>query len=162
MHRYFLFAASLLVLAAPLSPVSAKHRRLASLDANGNLAASIERQAAANNVPAELVRRVIARESGGNARVVHSGNYGLMQIKLATARAMGYRGSAAGLLEPDTNMTYAVKYLAGAYRAAGGNMHCAVHYYASGYYYAAKRRRLSVRSTLAAVNAGPGWGIGKQ
>jgi soluble lytic murein transglycosylase-like protein len=84
-----------------------------------------------------------------------------MQIKLATARSMGYRGSAAGLLDPDTNMTYAVKYLAGAYRVAGGNMDRAVHYYASGYYYA-KRRRSSGGSTLTAVNAGPVWGIGNQ
>ena len=101
--------------------------------------------AAANNLPPALVGRVIARESGGNPRVVHAGNYGLMQIKLATARAMGYRGDAAGLLDADTNMTYAVKYLAGAYRAAGGSMDRAVHYYASGYYYAAKRQRLIER-----------------
>ena len=53
---------------------------------------------------------------------------------------MGYTGSAAGLLDADTNMTYAVKYLAGAYRVAGGNPNRAVHYYAAGYYYAAKRR----------------------
>ena len=31
----------------------------------------------------------------------------------------GLSGSAEGLLDADTNMTYAVKYLAGAYRAAG-------------------------------------------
>ena len=30
-------------------------------------------------------------------------------------------GTAEGLLDPDTNLTYAVKYLAGAYRAAGGD-----------------------------------------
>jgi len=163
MHRLYLLAAFLLLLAASLSPVSAKHRRLATLDANGNLAASIEMHAAADGLPADLVRRVIARESGGNSRVVHAGNYGLMQIKLATARSMGYRGSAAGLLDPDTNMTYAVKYLAGAYRAAGGNMDRAVHYYASGYYYAAKRSRPSSRTTLtAANNTGPVWGIGNQ
>ena len=55
------------------------------------------------------MRRVITRESRGNARVVSRGNYGLMQIKLATARSMGYRGDAAGLLDANTNMTYAVK-----------------------------------------------------
>ena len=56
---------------------------------------------------------------------------------------MGYRGDAAGLLDADTNMTYAVKYLAGAYHVAGGNPDRAVHYYASGYYYAAKRRGMN-------------------
>jgi soluble lytic murein transglycosylase-like protein len=127
-----------LALAAALSTASAQSRRVA-LDANGNLDALIARHAAANNVPESLVRRVIKRESGGNPRAVHAGNYGLMQIRLGTARAMGYRGGAAGLLNADTNMTYAVKYLAGAYRAAGGNADRAVRYYASGYYYAAKR-----------------------
>jgi soluble lytic murein transglycosylase-like protein len=140
MIRHLLSAAVLFALAASASAASPRHRHAVALDANGNLDALIASQAAANNVPAALVRRVIRRESGGNARVVHAGNYGLMQIRLGTARAMGYRGSAAGLLDPNTNMTYAVKYLAGAYRAAGGNMNRAVHYYASGYYYAAKRK----------------------
>ena len=64
-------------------------------------------QASAAGLPASLVERVIRRESGGNPRAVHAGNYGLMQIRLGTARAMGYTGSAAGLLDPQTNMTYA-------------------------------------------------------
>jgi soluble lytic murein transglycosylase-like protein len=51
-------------------------------DANGNLDALISRHAAANNVPEDLVRRVIKRESGGNPLVISAGNYGLMQIKL--------------------------------------------------------------------------------
>jgi len=121
-------------------PASAQHRRMASLDANGNLDSLIAQHAAANNVPESLVRRVIRRESGGNAHAVSRGNYGLMQIRLNTARSLGYRGSAAGLLDPSTNMEYAVKYLAGAYKVAGGNADRAVHYYASGYYYAAKRK----------------------
>jgi len=93
----------------------------------------IEQQASANGVPSSLVHRVIMRESGYNPHAVSSGNYGLMQIRLGTARAMGYSGSAAGLLDPDTNMTYAVRYLAGAYRAAGGNESRAVALYARGY-----------------------------
>jgi soluble lytic murein transglycosylase-like protein len=94
-------------------------------------------------VPASLVERVIARESGGNPRAVSRGNYGLMQIRLGTARAMGYAGSAAGLLDPQTNMTYAVRYLAGAYRAAGGNESRAVALYARGYNAAATAQNFS-------------------
>ena len=93
----------------------------------------VEQQASANDVPASLVHRVIMRESGYNPHAVSSGNYGLMQIRLGTARAMGYGGSAAGLLDAETNMTYAVRYLAGAYRAAGGNEGRAVALYARGY-----------------------------
>ena len=99
--------------------------------------------AAQAGVPASLVARIIKRESGGNPRAVHAGNYGLMQIKLGTARAMGYAGSAAGLLDPQTNMTYAVRYLAGAYRAAGGDENRAVALYARGYYAEAKARGFS-------------------
>jgi soluble lytic murein transglycosylase-like protein len=148
---------SMLVFAASGS-IYAQSGRAASLDANGNLDALIAKHAAANNLPENLVRRVIRRESGGNSRVVHAGNYGLMQIKLGTARAMGYRGSAAGLLDADTNMTYAVKYLAGAYRAAGGNSDRAVHYYASGYYRSGKHENLPAtikRSPVVAYNRTP-------
>lgn len=102
----------------------------------------IATHAASNGVPAELVHRVVVRESRYRAGAVgRGGASGLMQIKLATARAMGYSGSASGLLDPETNLTYGVRYLAGAYRAAGGNQGRAVGYYASGYYHAAKRVR---------------------
>jgi len=99
----------------------------------GALDAMIARHAAANGLPVELVHRVVKRESGYNPRASSRGNFGLMQIRAATARGVGYGGSVAGLLDPETNLTYAVKYLAGAYRAAGGNAGRAVSLYASGY-----------------------------
>jgi soluble lytic murein transglycosylase-like protein len=132
----FRFVALLALAPFATDPAAAGELR----DANGNLDALIAKHAAANGVPESLVRRVIKRESGGRARVVSKGNYGIMQIKPATARGMGYRGSAAGLLDADTNMTYAVKYLANAYKVAGGNPDRAVALYAGGYYYAAKRK----------------------
>lgn len=143
----------LVTLSIAASPASAQKQRLASLDGNGNLDSMISRHAAANNLPEDLVRRIIKRESGGNPRVVSAGNYGLMQIKLPTARAMGYTGTAAGLLDADTNMTYAVKYLAGAYRAANGNSSQAVHYYAAGYYYAAKRKGMTMPGDAQGLSA---------
>jgi hypothetical protein len=90
--------------------------------------------ARANGVPPSLVHRVIVRESGYNERAVNSGNYGLMQIRLGTARALGYSGDADGLLDPQTNMAYAVRYLAGAYRAAHGDEDRAIVLYSSGYH----------------------------
>ena len=151
MIRLTTCAFAALVLATALNlPVHAQ-----GVDSNGNLDALVSKHAAAYGVPEDLVRRVIKRESRGNPRAVSRGNFGLMQIKLATARSMGYQGSAAGLLDADTNMTYAVKYLAGAYRAAGGNPNRAVAYYAGGYYYAAKRKGMLARDDLrgAAVYA---------
>jgi len=162
MIRSFCLATTLLLVAAATSPLMARERARASLDANGNLDMLISKYASANGVPEALVRRVIKRESGGNPRVVSRGNYGLMQIKLATARALGYGGGAAGLLDAETNMNYAVKYLAGAYRVAGGNSDRAVHYYAAGYYYAAKRKGEQAYAAatpgIAAFKQAPGNG----
>src|SRR4051794_27063532 len=105
--------------------------------------AIVATHAAANGVPEALVHRVIVRESRYQPHLVgRGGTIGLMQIKLATARGLGYTGDAAGLRDPATNLTYAVKYLAGAYRAANGDHNRAVAYYAGGYYFAEKRRRL--------------------
>ena len=104
--------------------------------------------AKANMVPEALVHRVIVRESGYRPHLVSHGNIGLMQIKLGTARSLGYTGTAEGLREPETNLTWAVKYLAGAYRAANGDHKRAMHYYASGYYHAAKRQRHPSRPRL--------------
>jgi soluble lytic murein transglycosylase-like protein len=103
----------------------------------------VAKHAAANAVPEALVHRVIVRESRYRPGLVgRGGTIGLMQIKLATARSLGYTGTAEGLRDPETNLTYAVKYLAGAYRAANGNHNRAVAYYAGGYYWVAKRQRL--------------------
>ena len=126
------------VIALSITNASAQERH--STNTIGRLNSLIARHASANHVPEALVRRIIRRESGGNPHAVSKGNYGLMQIRLGTARALGYRGSAAGLLDADTNLTYAVKYLAGAFRVASGNPDRAVHYYAAGYYFAAKRK----------------------
>ena len=120
-------------------------RSVATRDAgHGELDAMIARQAQANGVPEALVHRVVIRESRYNPRAVGSGGaMGLMQIKYSTARAMGYTGSPSGLLDAETNLTYAVRYLAGAYKAAGGNPSGAVSNYARGYYVAAKRQGFS-------------------
>ena len=95
-----------------------------------------------HGIPERLVRKVAARESGYNPRLVHKRYYGLMQITYQSARSMGYKGTPKGLLDPEINLTYAVPYLANAYRAAAGNEARAVRLYAAGYYYVAKRKHL--------------------
>lgn len=116
----------------------------------------IAAHASANGVPESLVHRVIVRESRYNPRLVgRCGCLGLMQIKLGTARSLGYEGNAQGLLDPETNLTYGVKYLAGAYRVAGGNADRAVAYYARGYYYAAKQQHLAMQLTGDVHSASP-------
>ena len=136
-----------LVTAMALLPHAAQAQR-AQYDA---LVAS---HAQANGVPEALVHRVIVRESRYQPHLIgRGGTIGLMQIKLATARGLGYKGDAEGLRDPDTNLAYGVKYLAGAYHAANGDHNRAVHYYASGYYQAAKRQRLAHQAVKSPAEA---------
>lgn len=95
-----------------------------------------------NEVPVELVQRVIVRESTHRPGARNGPYYGLMQILPATARGMGYSGSPQGLLDAETNLKYAVKYLRGAYMVADGNQDAAVKWYSRGYYYEAKKKGL--------------------
>jgi soluble lytic murein transglycosylase-like protein len=116
-----------------------------AIGGEADYAEMVAAHARANGVPEALVHRVIVRESRYQPQLIgRGGTIGLMQIKLATARGLGYTGDAAGLRDPDTNLTYAVKYLAGAYRAANGDHARAMRYYAGGYYQIAKRQRLEL------------------
>jgi soluble lytic murein transglycosylase-like protein len=81
----------------------------------------IQRYAASYGVPVSLAHAVIKVESNYRTNAVGSaGEIGLMQIKPATARMMGYSGSAKGLFNPETNIKYGMKYLAMAHDLGGG------------------------------------------
>lgn len=132
----------------------------AALAGEADYAEMVATHARANGVPEALVHRVIMRESRYQPGLVgRGGTIGLMQIKLATARGLGYTGDAAGLRDPNTNLTYAVKYLAGAYHAAGGDHARALRYFAGGYYYAAKRQRPQAVqvANMGETNMGAPW-----
>jgi soluble lytic murein transglycosylase-like protein len=105
----------------------------------GRVDGLISKYAQIYDVPESLVRRVVQRESGFNPGARNGPYYGLMQIRHDTARSMGYGGSASGLLDAETNLKYAVKYLRGAYVVAGYNTDGAMRNYARGYYYDAKK-----------------------
>jgi len=108
----------------------------------GNYDGLISHYSAQYSVPERLVRRVIARESNYNAGARNGPYYGLMQISHATASGMGYSGAPGGLLDAETNLRFAVKYLAGAYTTARGDEDQAMRFYARGFYYDAKRAGL--------------------
>ena len=110
--------------------------------APGKISALISKYASMYGVPESLVHRVAKRESTYNPRALHRGNYGLMQIRYNTARSLGYDGNPSGLLDADTNLRYAVKYLRGAWLVAGKNEQAADWLYRTGYYYDAKRKGL--------------------
>lgn len=114
----------------------------------GSLSHLIDRYADRYNVPRDLVHRVVRRESNYNPVARNGPYYGLMQIHPQTARTMGFRGNPGDLLEPETNLTYAVKYLRGAWLVSGGDRDAAVGWYARGYYYEAKRQGLLEATSL--------------
>src|SRR5882672_10752462 len=127
---------------ACLATIAALHFPEIALAQRAEYDALVATHARANAIPEALVHRVIVRESRYQPALVgRGGTIGLMQIKLSTARGLGYTGDAAGLRDPETNLAYGIKYLAGAWRAANSDHARAMHYYASGYYYAAKRQR---------------------
>jgi soluble lytic murein transglycosylase-like protein len=100
----------------------------------------IETYAAAYDVPVDLVQRVVIRESTHRPEARNGPYYGLMQILPQTARTMGHDGPPSELLDAETNLKYAVKYLRGAWMLSDGSHDTAVSWYARGYYYEAKRR----------------------
>ncbi|MDK2775971.1 MAG: lytic transglycosylase domain-containing protein [Tabrizicola sp.] len=101
--------------------------------------ALIRKYARVHDIPESLLRRVIKRESNYNPRARNGPYYGLMQILPQTARTMGYQGPPEGLLDAETNLLYAGRYLRGAWLVSGGSQDRAVMWYAKGYYYEAKR-----------------------
>lgn len=103
------------------------------------LRALIVAAAQENDVPVSLVQRVVIRESTHQPEARNGPYFGLMQILPATARSMGFRGAPSDLLDAETNLKYAVRYLRGAWLVADGEEAEAVGWYARGYYYEAKR-----------------------
>ncbi len=102
----------------------------------------ISRLAKAHGVPEAFVHRVVKRESRYRPGAVSRHCFGLMQLKHATARSMGYEGSPRGLLDPKINLTYGIPYLANAYKIAEGDQDLAVKLYSAGYYETAKRKKM--------------------
>ncbi|WP_342071529.1 lytic transglycosylase domain-containing protein [Yoonia algicola] len=102
----------------------------------------INKYADVHDIPVTLLHRVIIRESTHNPAARNGPYYGLMQIHPQTARSMDYRGAPEGLLDAETNLKYAGRYLRGAWLVSDGDEATAVSWYARGYYYEAKRRGL--------------------
>ncbi|UIJ71403.1 lytic transglycosylase domain-containing protein [Aurantimonas sp. HBX-1] len=80
----------------------------------------IEKHAIQAGIPPALAYAVVRVESRYNPKAKGAGGvYGLSQIKPATARSMGFAGSPSDLLDADTNLTYGMKYLKGAWEQGG-------------------------------------------
>jgi soluble lytic murein transglycosylase-like protein len=123
-------------------PASSAFSTITSSSKSADLNQLISKYAALYEVPEHLVHKVARRESNYNPGAVHRGNWGLMQIRYRTAQGMGYKGSPNGLLDAETNLKYAVKYLRGAWLTADKDVAKADWLYRTGYYYQAKKKQL--------------------
>ncbi|WP_279477544.1 lytic transglycosylase domain-containing protein [Aureimonas sp. SK2] len=95
----------------------------------------IEREAKANDISVELAHAIVSVESNYRVEVTgRAGEIGLMQIKPATARDMGFTGDARELYNPAVNIKYGMKYLAGAERRGGGTLCGTILKYNAGHY----------------------------
>ncbi len=112
--------------------------------------ALINEYAVVHDIPPALLHRVIQRESDYRADARNGPYWGMMQILPQTARTMGHQGPPDELLDPEVTLTYAGRYLRGAWLVSDGDIDEAVGWYARGYYYEARDRCLLVETGLNA------------
>ncbi len=76
------------------------------------------------DLPQGLLASVCFIESHHNTQAIHRNDgqgdsLGLCQIKLKTAKFLGFKGTAEQLMEPQINIWYAAKYLSKHYKKYG-------------------------------------------
>ncbi len=117
----------------------------------------VAKHARANGVPVKLAEAIVTIESHYNPHAKgQAGEVGLMQIKPATARGIGYKGSTRALYDPDTNLRWGMKYLGKAHKLGGGSICGTILKYNAGHYakrmnktsakYCSKVKRLLAKS----------------
>jgi soluble lytic murein transglycosylase-like protein len=98
-------------------------RGKASNPAKNQVVALIKSMAPRYGVPTWFALRIAHVESGYNPRARGSvGEIGVFQLKCATAKGIGYKGSCSGLYNASTNVQYGLKHLSLAIKYSKGNL----------------------------------------
>ena len=114
--------------------------------------ALIEKAAKENGLSSEFAHAIIEIESRFRPQAKgRHGEIGLMQIKPATARLMGFRGPARALFDPETNIKFGMRYLAKARRVGDGSVCGTILKYNAGH--AARRMNRISRAYCEKVTA---------
>lgn len=92
-----------------------------------------------NKLPPQLLSSLCYIESSHNPKAVNhddgtGDSLGICQVKLATARFLGFKGSREDLLNAKTNITYSAKYLKYQLNRYDSNVEKAVAAYNAGTY----------------------------
>lgn len=121
--------------------------------AKGSVEAMVRAEAARQGVPVSLALSIAKHESGFRCNAIgRAGERGVMQIKPATARGVGYRGHASGLNNCHTGIRYGMIYLRMAYRLSGGNSYRAAVLYNGGLGTKRKRSAYAEKVTVRSVH----------
>ncbi len=95
---------------------------------------TVRRLAAALRVPIDLADAVVMVESAYDPHAVGLvDDIGLMQVRPAIARQLGFDGTIQDLFDPETNVRLGMTYLAGAWERSGGNLCQALMKYRAGW-----------------------------
>ncbi|MEM8685770.1 MAG: transglycosylase SLT domain-containing protein [Pseudomonadota bacterium] len=106
--------------------------------------AAVRSHARRAGISQSMALAVVRQESSFNPKARGSvGEIGLMQVKCATARSVGYKGSCKGLYNVNTNLKYGMRYLKKALKRGS------VGYYNAGIY--AKRLPKQARKYASSV-----------
>lgn len=101
----------------------AMRRPAVSQATRDRVVALIKRSAPRYGVPTWFALRIAKVESGYNPNTRGSaGEYGVFQLKCATAKGIGFRGNCGALLNPSTNVQYGLKHLSMAVKMSHGNL----------------------------------------
>lgn len=83
----------------------------------------VSHEAQRYGLPIALADAVVTVESGYDASAVGTvGEVGLMQVRPSTAAMLGFSGEPPGLFDPQTNLRLGIRYLAQAWKLAGGDL----------------------------------------
>ena len=103
--------------------------------------------APAQGVPTWFALRIAHVESNYNSHLRGAaGEYGVFQIKCATAKGIGFRGNCGALLDARTNVHWGLKHLSLAMKSSGGNLRMTASKHNGGL-----GRKTEVRSYVAKV-----------
>jgi soluble lytic murein transglycosylase-like protein len=120
---------------------------VASSASQGNVVSLIKTMAPSQGVPTWFALRIAHVESNYNAHMRGAaGEYGVFQMKCATAKGIGFRGNCGALLDARTNVQWGLKHLALAIGKSGGNLRLAASKHNGGL-----GRRTEVASYVAKV-----------
>lgn len=143
MVKYILFLALLL----PFNTASSSYK--------DNTLNGIYREASKrNSINADILKAICAIETNHNVKLKRvwdggSYSYGICQVKLATARAMGFKGTDKELSTVNINIEYAAKYLAYQLKRYKGDYKKAIVSYNRGSYTGDEKLGYSAKVALA-------------